>query len=158
MCTAQQDPRLRFTSCHCCHICCLPQSLAEVIVANTIPLRPEVAENTTKIRALSVGALLAEVSVGSEVIHQSINPLPACLPACLPDATDLSTCCQLDLEVNRNGNARSNAVVAAMCCDAMLGCNRLLPQTIRRLHTGESVSSMKESLQRGENLSIGAKL
>jgi hypothetical protein len=81
MCTAQQDPRLRFTSCHCCHICCLPQSLAEVIVANTIPLRPEVAENTTKIRALSVGALLAEVSVGSEVIHQSINPLPACLPA-----------------------------------------------------------------------------
>jgi hypothetical protein len=25
-------------------------------------------------------------------------------------------------------------------------------QTIRRLHTGESVSSMKESLQRGENI------
>lgn len=37
------------------------QGLAEVIVANTIPLQQAVVENTTKIKALSVGALLAEV-------------------------------------------------------------------------------------------------
>ena len=81
-----------------------------MIVANTIPLRPEVAENTTKIRALSVGALLAEVSVSSEVMHQS--------------------CCHLDLEVNPNGNARSNAVVAAICCDAMQ-CSVVIASSLR---------------------------
>jgi ribose-phosphate pyrophosphokinase len=59
-------------------------SLSEVLVANTLPLRPEVAENTTKIKVLSVGPLIGE--------------------------------------------------------------------TIRRMHTGESVSSMKESLQRGETI------
>ena len=59
-------------------------SLSEVLVANTLPLRKEVAENTTKIKVLSVGPLIGE--------------------------------------------------------------------TIRRMHTGESVSMMKESLQRGENI------
>ena len=43
------------------------QGLSEVIVANTIPLRPEVAENTTKIKALSVGGLIAEVTTTSTV-------------------------------------------------------------------------------------------
>ena len=41
------------------------QGLTEVIVANTIPLKPEVADNTTKIKVLSVGPLVAEVTTFS---------------------------------------------------------------------------------------------
>lgn len=35
-------------------------SLSEVLVANTLPLRPDVSENTTKIKVLSVGPLIGE--------------------------------------------------------------------------------------------------
>ena len=51
------------------------QGLSEVIVANTIPLRPEVAENTTKIKALSVGGLIAEVTTASTVTMACLYPL-----------------------------------------------------------------------------------
>jgi ribose-phosphate pyrophosphokinase len=57
-------------------------SLMEVVVANTVPLRPELKQETKKIHVLSVGPLLAE--------------------------------------------------------------------TIRRLHTGESVAKMKDDLQHGQ--------
>ena len=61
-------------------------SLAEVVVANTVPLQSGVKEQTSKIHVLSVGGVLAE--------------------------------------------------------------------TIRRLHTGESVAMMKEALQRGELIQV----
>ena len=103
------------------------QVLTEVIVANTIPLKPEVADNTTKIKVLSVGPLVAEVTTFSSHDHL---PSPPARMRRLP-----KLCC-----------------VVACVRGTNLSVMLITTQTIRRLHTGESVSSMKESLQRGENI------
>ena len=61
-----------------CVFVTLLQGLSEVIVANTIPLQPEVADNTTKIKALSVGGLIAEVTAFH--IHEHTSPIPIRVP------------------------------------------------------------------------------